>query len=65
MSYKSLLTEIQKGREGRSHGISIGLPKLEELIDGVTQGTYTLIFAGSGIGEILFFVGLGFAKNLV
>ena len=51
MSYKSLLTEIQKGREGRSHGISIGLPKLEELIDGVTQGTYTLIFAGSGVGK--------------
>ena len=51
MSYKSLLTEIDKGRAGRSHGTSIGLPKLEELTDGVTQGTYTLIFAGSGIGK--------------
>mgnify|MGYP003586618609 FL=1 len=51
MSYKSLLSEIQKGREGRSHGISIGLPKLEELTDGLTQGTYTLIFAGSGVGK--------------
>ena len=51
MSYKSLLSEIQKGREGRSHGIRIGLPKLEELTDGLTQGTYTLIFAGSGIGK--------------
>lgn len=51
MSYKSLLSEIQKGREGKSHGIPIGLPKLEELIDGLTQGTYTLIFAGSGIGK--------------
>lgn len=27
MSYKSLLTEIDKGREGRSHGISIGLDR--------------------------------------
>lgn len=51
MSYKSLLAEIDKGRAGRSHGTSIGLPKLEELTDGVTQGTYTLIFAGSGIGK--------------
>lgn len=51
MSYKSLLSEIQKGREGRNHGIPIGLPKLEELTDGLTQGTYTLIFAGSGIGR--------------
>lgn len=47
----TLLQEIESGREGKAQGLSMGLPKLEEIVDGVTRGTYTLIFAGSGIGK--------------
>lgn len=51
MIVESLLNEIELGRQGKSQGYSMGLPKLEEIIDGVTRGTYTLLFAGSGIGK--------------
>lgn len=54
MIVKSLLAEIDRGREGKSQGFSIGLPKLEEYVDGVTKGTYTLIFAESGVGKSSF-----------
>ena len=47
----NLLKEIELGREGKTQGYSMGLPKLEEIVDGVTRGTYTLLFAGSGIGK--------------
>ena len=48
---KSLLSKIDKGREGYNQGFSIGLPKLESIIDGVTQSTYTLVFSGTGSGK--------------
>lgn len=51
MIVDSLLKEIESGREGRAQGYTMGLPKLEEIVDGVTRGTYTLLFAGSGIGK--------------
>lgn len=51
MSTSSLLLEIDKGREGNNQGISTGLARLDDLIDGIVKGTYTLIFAGSGIGK--------------
>ena len=51
MITKSLLQQIDKGREGHNQGFSMGLPKLETVIDGVTQQTYTLIFSGSGAGK--------------
>lgn len=47
----NLLKEIEEGRKGKSQGFSMGLPKLENIVDGVTRGTYTLLFAGSGIGK--------------
>jgi len=54
MITESLLQEINKGRDGRSQGYSMGLPKLEYLTDGVTDSTYTLLFASSGQGKSSF-----------
>lgn len=50
----SLLKKIDKGREGYNQGFSIGLPKLESIIDGLTQSTYTLVFSGTGAGKSTF-----------
>lgn len=49
-----LFEDIDRGREGKSWGNSIGLEKLESIIDGNTQSTYTTVFAGSGIGKTSF-----------
>lgn len=46
-----LLENVEQGRCGKLWGYGMGLPKLEGIIDGVTKGTYTLLFAGSGIGK--------------
>lgn len=43
---------IDQGREGKNHGFSMGLPKLEGIMDGVTRDTYTLIMSNSGAGNI-------------
>ena len=48
---ESLLKEIELGREGRNSGFTLGLPKLESVIDGVTKGTYTTVFSNSGAGK--------------
>lgn len=47
----SLLNQIELGRSGKNQGFSMGLPKLESIIDGVTQSTYTLVFSPSGVGK--------------
>lgn len=47
-----LFNEIARGRQGFNHGISMGMPKLEQIIDGVCQETYTLILSNSGAGKI-------------
>ena len=46
-----IIAEIQKGRAGNNQGLSMGLPKLESIIDGVCQETYTLIISNSGAGK--------------
>lgn len=51
MITESLIQAIERGREGREQGIGIGLPKLEQIIDGVCKGVYTLIAAESGVGK--------------
>lgn len=51
MITESLLQAIDRGREGREQGFGIGLPKLEQIIDGVCKGVYTLIAAESGVGK--------------
>ena len=52
MIAESLFDEIEKGREGCNQGYSLGLNKLEDLTDGLTKSTYTLLFASSGVGKI-------------
>lgn len=54
MISEKLLEEIDKGRLGLNHGISMGLPKLESIIDGVSRETYTLILSNSGSGKTSF-----------
>lgn len=51
MITESLLNQINIGRLGKNQGYSMGLPKLESIIDGVTQQNYTLIFSSSGCGK--------------
>ena len=51
MITESLKQKIDRGREGKNQGLSIGLEKLESIIDGVTQSTYTLIYSGTGSGK--------------
>ena len=52
--FQTILKEIDRGRQGLNAGASMGLPKLEGIIDGVTQGTYTLIISSSGSGKSSF-----------
>lgn len=54
MISEQLLEEIDRGRLGLNHGISMGLPKLEGIIDGVSRETYTLILSNSGAGKTSF-----------
>lgn len=49
--FDRILSEIDRGREGYNHGIPFGLPKTEEIIDGNTRDTYTLILSNSGSGK--------------
>lgn len=51
MISESLYSQIEVGRKGRNWGYSLGLPKLEGIIDGVTKNTYTLIMSPSGVGK--------------
>lgn len=51
MISESLFKQIEAGRSGSNWGYSMGLPKLESIMDGVTQGTYTLLFSGTGSGK--------------
>lgn len=46
-----LFNQIEKGRTGKNWGYDIGLPKLQEITDGVTPFTYTLLFSPSGCGK--------------
>lgn len=51
MSLESFKKEVENGRLGRNHGLSIGLPKLEDITGGLTKSTFTLLFASSGVGK--------------
>ena len=54
MITESVLELIKRGREGHNQGISIGMPKLEGIIDGLTRSTYYLLFGGTGSGKTTF-----------
>lgn len=52
MKYTEALSkEIERGRLGKNIGLSLGLPKLEEHIFGLTQSTYTVLFGKTGSGK--------------
>ena len=51
---ESLLQQIDSGREGKLQGYSMGLPKVEGIIDGVTKSTMTIIASGTGQGKSSF-----------
>lgn len=51
---ESLLQEIDLGREGRAQGYTMGLPKLESIVDGVTRRTMTVLASGTGQGKSSF-----------
>ncbi len=51
---ESLLQEIDRGREGKSQGYSMGLPKLESVIDGVTKETMYTLGSSTGSGKTSF-----------
>lgn len=51
MLVENFLEAVDRGREGKAQGDSIGLPKLEQIIDGVCKGTYYLIGGESGTGK--------------
>ena len=42
---------VERGREGKNQALSIGLPKLEEYVEGFSQMTSYLIGARSGVGK--------------
>lgn len=48
---EQILSEVERGRKGLNHGITMGLPRLEGLMDGNTRETYTLILSNSGAGD--------------
>lgn len=51
MIVESLLEKIEEGRQGRNQGYSMGLPKLESVVDGVTKQTFTVVASDSGSGK--------------
>lgn len=46
-----LAEQIDRGREGKNIGISMGMPRLEEHIYGLTNSTYTVLFGKTGSGK--------------
>lgn len=54
MIVESLLADIDRGREGFVQGLSMGMPKLESVIDGVIQSNYTVILSHSSTGKTSF-----------
>lgn len=51
---EALLKEVDSGREGKAQGYSMGLPKTESIIDGVTKRTMTVLASGTGQGKSSF-----------
>ena len=45
---------VESGLNGDNWGMPMGMPKLESLIDGVTQKTFSLVFGESGSGKSSF-----------
>lgn len=54
--FEQIMTEVNRGRNHKNQGTSMGLPKLESVIDGVTKNNYTLIISNSGSGNQYFLI---------
>lgn len=63
MIAESFLKQVEQGRTGSNQGFSMGLPKLEGIIDGVVQANSTLVFSGSGSGNKKYLLNICFSKN--
>lgn len=50
----SLFSLIKRGKDGKNKGLSMGLPKFEEIVDGVQRATYTCLAGGTGSGKTTF-----------
>lgn len=48
---ETVIEVINKGRAGENKGLSMGMPKLESVVDGVMPGTYTIIAGGTSTGK--------------
>lgn len=48
----SLKQLIEKGKLGKNIGYSMGLPKLESVVDGIVKQIYTVIAGSTGTGEV-------------
>lgn len=46
-----LFNIIDRGRKGLNRGVTMGLPRLESVMDGVQRQTYTIICGGTGSGK--------------
>lgn len=50
----SLFNIIDRGQNGKNIGITMGLPKLESVMDGVQRQTYSIVCGGTGSGKTTF-----------
>ncbi len=48
---QSLRYLVNRGRKGLNKGLSMGLPRLEAIMDGIQRQTYTIITGGTGSGK--------------
>lgn len=47
----NMLGMIKRGLQGLNIGLSMGLPRLEKVMDGIQRQTYTIITGGTGSGK--------------
>lgn len=52
-----LKSQIERGKQGLNTGIPFaGFTTLSKHVKNIQQGRYDLIFAGTGVGNVIFFV---------
>lgn len=49
-----LYSLVKRGRDGRNKGLPMGLPKFEDIVDGIQRSTYTCLAGGTGSGKTTF-----------
>lgn len=51
ITQEDFLKEVDRGRKGFNQGFSTGMPKLDDITDGLTKSMQTVLFASSGVGK--------------